>query len=274
MPDGDATIASRVAVVAGNAVDVAARRVRDRALAAAAELLEVSESDLELRDGSVSVAGTPAKSLSLGDIAKALRNPPPKPPSGWPVSGARPLEGWEPGLEASGAFSPLTVTWANGVHAAIVEVDRDTGAVAVQRYVVVHDCGRVINPVVVEAQIVGGVVQGLGGALHERLVYDDFGQLVTSSFADYLMPRATNLPPIEVFHHESPSPLNPLGVKGVGEGGTIPVGAVIAAAVEDALAPFGIHVTECPLTPDHVRGLLHDAVHRDDAHAATGAASR
>jgi CO/xanthine dehydrogenase Mo-binding subunit len=140
------------------------------------------------------------------------------------------------------------VTWANGVHALIVEVDPDTGAVSVDKYVVVHDCGRVLNPVVVEAQIVGGVVQGLGGALLEQLVYDPSGQLVSGSFADYLMPRAIGLPEIEVFHHESLSPLNPLGVKGVGEGGTIPVPAAIAAAVEDALSPFGIHVTECPLT--------------------------
>jgi carbon-monoxide dehydrogenase large subunit len=119
----------------------------------------------------------------------------------------------------------------------------------------------VIHPTVVEGQITGGVVQGLGGALLEQLVYDPSGQLVTGSFADYLLPRATDAPSIEVFHHESPSPLNPLGVKGVGEGGTIPVPAAIAAAVEDALSPIGVHVTECPLTPDRIRQLLRDRGH-------------
>jgi carbon-monoxide dehydrogenase large subunit len=147
------------------------------------------------------------------------------------------------------------------MHAVIVAVDPDTGSVAIERYVVVHDCGRVIHPTVVDAQITGGVVQGIGGALLEELVYDPAGQLVTGSFADYLLPRATDVPTIEVFHHESPSPLNPLGIKGVGEGGTIPAGAVIAAAVEDALAQFGIQVTECPLPPDRVRQLLRDAGH-------------
>jgi carbon-monoxide dehydrogenase large subunit len=259
IPDGDATIASRAAVTAGNAIDVAARRVRDRALNAAAELLEVAASDLEIRDGLVSVVGTPTKSISLGDIAKALRNPPAAIVMGGATPTNRPLQGWEPGLEALGSFAPQTVTWANGMHGAIVEVDPDTGFIKVERYVVVHDCGRVIDPVVVEGQIAGGVVQGLGGAMLEELVYDANGQLVTGSFADYLLPRATDTPPIEVFHHESPSPLNPLGIKGVGEGGTIPTGAVIAGAVEDALSPFGVHVTRCPLTPDGVRQLLRDA---------------
>jgi carbon-monoxide dehydrogenase large subunit len=259
MADGDATIASRAAVVAGNAIDVAARRVRDRALDAAAELLEVSASDLELREGLVSVAGTPTKSIPLGDVAKALKNPPPALLWGRTTPPKRPLEGWEPGLEAVGSFSPRTVTWANGVHAVVVEVDPDSGAVTVERYVVVHDCGRVLHPVVVEAQIVGGVVQGLGGALLEQLVYDPSGQLISGSFADYLIPRAPDAPRIEVFHHESLSPANPLGIKGVGEGGTIPVPAAIAAAVEDALSPFGIHVTECPLTPDRVRRLMGEA---------------
>jgi CO/xanthine dehydrogenase Mo-binding subunit len=180
---------------------------------------------------------------------------------GRPTSPDRPLQGWEPGLEALGSFAPQTVTWANGLHAGIVAVDPDTGSVRVERYVVVHDCGRVIDPTVVEGQIVGGVVQGLGGAVLEELVYDPAGQLVTGSFADYLLPRATDAPAIEVFHHESLSPLNPLGIKGVGEGGTIPVGAVIAAAVEDALSPFGVHVTHCPLNPDAVRQLLRDAGH-------------
>jgi CO/xanthine dehydrogenase Mo-binding subunit len=258
MPEGDATIASRVIVTAGNAVHNAAVRVRDRALRAAAELLEVSASDLDLADGAVTVAGTPAKSLTLGAIASALRNPPATSRSGLPH---RPLEGWDPGLDASGSYAPPTVTWASGMHAATVEVDPLTGAVTVDRYVVVHDCGRVIHPVIVEGQITGGVVQGIGGALLEELVHDSTGQLISGSFGDYLLPRATDVPMIDVIHQESPSPLNPLGVKGVGEGGTIAVAAAIAAAVEDALSPFGVHLTACPVTPDRVRQLLREAGH-------------
>ena len=149
--------------------------------------------------------------------------------------------------------------WICDGDAVIVEVDPVTAAVAVQRYVVVHDCGRVIHHVVVEGQITGGVIQGLGGALLEQLVYEPSGQLISGSFADYLLPRAPDAPSVEVFHHESPSPLNPLGIKGVGEGGTIPVAAAIAAAVEDALSPFGIRITESPLTPDRLRRLLQEA---------------
>jgi carbon-monoxide dehydrogenase large subunit len=147
------------------------------------------------------------------------------------------------------------------MHAATVEVDPLTGAVTVDRYVVVHDCGRVIHPVIVEGQITGGVVQGIGGALLEELVHDSTGQLISGSFGDYLLPRATDVPMIDVIHQESPSPLNPLGVKGVGEGGTIAVAAAIAAAVEDALSPFGVHLTACPVTPDRVRQLLREAGH-------------
>ncbi len=249
-PIGDATIASRVAVVVGNAVDAAAERTRQRALAAAAELLEVSTDDLELRDGVISVVGTPDRALRLAEVAAALENP------------KGPLRGWEPGLGATGSYSPRTVTWSNGVHAAVVEVDRATGEVKILRYVVVHDCGRVINPTIVDGQIAGGVVQGIGSALLEELVYEPNGQLVTGTFLDYSMPSAADVPHIEIFHHESPSPLNPLGIKGVGEGGTIPVAAVIAGAVEDALSPFGVEIRECPLTPDRIWRLLAERDHR------------
>jgi aerobic carbon-monoxide dehydrogenase large subunit len=243
-PIGDATIASRVAVVAGNAVHIAAERTRQRALAASAELLEVAVDDLELCDGVISVVGSPDRSLRLAEVAAALENPRGR------------LVGWEPGLGAAGSHGPRTVTWANGVHVAVVDVDPATGQVKILRYVVVHDCGRVINPTIVDGQIAGGVVQGIGSALLEELAYDPNGQLITGSFMDYLLPSAAETPPIEVFHHESPSPLNPLGIKGVGEGGTIPVSAVIAGAVEDALSPFGIEVHECPLTPDRVWQLV------------------
>src|SRR5216684_2895606 len=156
------------------------------------------------------------------------------------------LEGEQPGLEATGYYSPPGSTWAAGCHAAYVHIDPKTFRLEVLKYVVVHDCGRLINPMVVEGQIEGGVAQGIGGAFYERLAYDADGQLRNASFMEFLMPYATEVPSIEIDHVETPSPLNPLGVKGAGEAGVIPVGAVIGSAVEDAL---GIPITEMPLSP-------------------------
>jgi carbon-monoxide dehydrogenase large subunit len=170
-----------------------------------------------------------------------------------------------PTFERPGAAVPFEATvyhhvpmgtYASAVHVAQVEVDAETGAVRLLRYVVAHDCGRVINPLVVEGQIHGGVAQGVGGALFEELVYDGAGQLVTGSFMDYHIPLADELPPIETTHLEFPSPRNALGVKGVGEGGAIAPPAAIANAIEDALAPFGIQISELPLTPYRLGGLL------------------
>jgi CO/xanthine dehydrogenase Mo-binding subunit len=173
-----------------------------------------------------------------------------------PRAGAVLEQGEEPGLEARAFFAPERATWASGQHAAIVEVDLSTGDVRLLRYCVVHDCGTVINPTIVEGQIHGGVAQGIGGALYERLVFDESGQLLNASFMDFLMPTVAEIPPIEVAHLETPSPLNPLGIKGVGEAGAIPVPALVAEAVEDALSPFGVQIHEMPLSPSRLRELI------------------
>jgi aerobic carbon-monoxide dehydrogenase large subunit len=234
---GWGTVASRSAVVAGNAVAAAALTVREQAVARAAAMLEVAEADLVVDDGRVAVAGAPERGLDLEDLARAAE-----------AGGAE--------LAAVEYFEPPTVTWANGAHAAVVEVDPGTGEVRVLRYAVVHDCGRPINPAIVDGQVHGGVAQGIGGALFEELVYDEEGQLLSGTLADYLVPTAADVPPIALAHTETPSPLNPLGVKGVGEGGAIPGPAAIANAVEDALGQRGRVVRRTPLSPAYVRSLL------------------
>ncbi len=252
VPFGMGTYASRSAVAAGNAVAGAAAALRQKASRLAALFLEASEQDLEWVAGRVQVRGAPARSLSLGELAARA------------VPSAVPSEGPGPGLSASHYFRPPTVTYSNGVTLAVVEVDIETGEVHLRRVIYVHDCGRVINPMIVEGQCHGGTVQGIGGALFEELVYDDTGQLLTTSFLDYLMPVPTEFPPIELGHHESPSTRNPLGIKGMGEGPAIAPPAAIANAVEDALAPFGVQILETPITPAKVRRLL-EAVNQTPA---------
>ncbi len=235
---GAGTFASRGAVVAGNAINEAARDVRAKILKMASEALEVSADDLELADGRVGVKGVPDRTIPLGELALAAN----------PMRGAvRP--GTEPGLEATNYFGPERGATASGVHAMIVEVDPETMDVEVLKYVVVHDCGRVINPLILDGQVQGGVAQGLGNAFYERLVYDDTGQLLNASFMDFLLPTALDVPRVETGHCETPSPLNPLGVKGAGEAGSIPVGPLFAQAVEDALAIDGFEILEIPLDP-------------------------
>jgi CO/xanthine dehydrogenase Mo-binding subunit len=250
VPTASGTIASRVAVVAGNAVADAAERVRTLAIELAAEHLEAAPGDLSVTDGYVHVAGSPYRRVALGHLADLAAA------SG---RGGAPTEDQhvEPGLRAWGAFDPPSVTFANGVHAARVAVDTTSGEVRILRYVVVHDCGRVINPVVLDGQIAGGVAQGIGAALLEEVVYDENGQLLSATFGDYLLPLATDIPPIDVRHVETPSERNPLGIKGAGEAGTIPVQAAIAGAVEDALRNPDVVVTTCPLTPARVWDLVH-----------------
>ncbi len=265
---GAGTFASRALVTAGNAVGIAARKVREKALRLAAELLEASPHDLELVEGAVRVKGAPSRRLTLGALATvanpiryaygqeateaALRLVKPR-------QGAVLREDEEPGLEARGYYAPPQATFASGCHAAIVEVDVETGQVRFLKYVVQHDCGRLVNPTIVEGQIHGGVAQGIGGALYEKLVYDERGQLLSGSFMDFLIPTAMEVPEIEVVHLETPSPLNPLGVKGVGEAGAIPVPALVAEAVDDALAPFGVCVREMPLSPGRILELIEEA---------------
>ena len=265
---GAGTYASRALVTAGNAIGEAARAVRSKVVALASDLLEAAPEDLELAEGRVRVRGAPTRELTLGALATAanpIRYAYGKEANQAALrlvkarSGAVLSPGEEPGLEARGFFAPERATWASGQHAAIVEVFLPTGEVRFVRYVVVHDCGVVINPTIVEGQIHGGVAQGIGGALYERLHFDDSGQLINASFMDFLMPTAMEIPRIEIGHIETPSPLNPLGVKGVGEAGAIPVPALVAEAVEDALAPFGVHIQEMPLSPVRVRELLEEA---------------
>ncbi len=246
-PLGIGTIASRVAVTGGSSVHMAAAAVRAKALKAAADMLEVSESDLVLDDGYAKVAGADVK-VSLASIALKLDGS-----SGMPM-----LAGFEPGLAATAYYEARKNTFANGTNVAEVEVDIETGAVKILRYIVAHDCGRLINPMLVDGQVRGGVVHGIGNALFERMVYDEQGQPLTTTFADYLLPLATDIPRIEIIHLETPSPLNPLGVKGAGEGGTIPAAACIISAIEDALAPIGVHINEHPISPNRLVALIHE----------------
>ncbi len=246
---GTGTFASRAGVVAGNAVHLAAQAVREKTFKVAASLLEAHVEDLALSDGRVFVKGSPNRSIPLGEVAVAAN----------PLRGTIPA-GWEqPGLEASRFFAPPRGTFPAGVHAALVEVDVRTGMVTFLRYVVVHDCGRVINPLILEGQIRGGVAQGIGNCFYEKLVYDESGQLLTQTFMDYLLPTATDVPDIEIAHLETPSPNNPLGVKGAGEAGVIPVPALFAQALDDALAEFGLFIHEMPLSPNRLRELLRGA---------------
>ncbi|HEX2449886.1 MAG TPA: xanthine dehydrogenase family protein molybdopterin-binding subunit [Gemmatimonadales bacterium] len=244
---GTGTFASRGAVVAGSACHAAATRVREKAMVLAAEQLRVDRSCLELAGGQVRVADDLARSIALGDLARRAN----------PLRGAvRP--GTEPGLEATAYFGPDRGSTASGVHAMQVEVDPETAMVKILRYIVVHDCGRVINPLIVEGQIQGGVAHGIGNAFFEQLRYDESGQLLNASFMDYLLPTASEVPAVEISHAETPSPLNPLGVKGVGEAGCIPTGAAFAQAVEHALGDPGLEILEIPLSPSRLFELTQE----------------
>ncbi|MBP7999603.1 MAG: xanthine dehydrogenase family protein [Chloroflexi bacterium] len=235
---GAGTFASRGAVVAGNAINEAAKDVRAKILKLGAEMLEASAEDLELVDSTVRVKGVPDRAIPLGQLAQAAN----------PLRGAV-KPGTEPGLEATNYFGPERGATANGAHAAIVEVDPETFDVKVLKYVVVHDCGRVINPLILDGQVQGGVAQGLGNAFYEQLVWDENGQLLNGSFMDFLIPTSLDVPPIITGHTETPSPLNPMGVKGAGEGGAIPVTALFVQAVENALNIPGLELLQIPLNP-------------------------
>ena len=259
------TFASRAAVMSGNAVALAARNVRDKALKVAGEALEVDVGDLELVDGVVRVKGSPDVSIELRTVA-VLANPlryafddSAKRATQFAVgntAGPPIPEDEEPGLEGRDFYSPTQSTFANGMHAVVVETDPETAEIKILRYCVVHDCGNLINPMIVEGQVHGGVAQGVAGALYERMVYDGSGQLLNASFMDFLMPYASEMPKIEIDHLETPSPLNPLGIKGAGEAGVIPGMAVFAAAIEDA---EGFRITQMPISPSelfHLRQLF------------------
>ncbi|MBO1031454.1 xanthine dehydrogenase family protein [Tessaracoccus sp. SD287] len=250
------TFASRAAVTSGSAVHLAATQVKQKALKIAGNALEADPEDLEIVDGFIRIKGDPENKMSLGMVS-VLSNPlryafdeTAKAATQFSTSvdlSKPPIQpGEEPGLEGKDFYSPKGATFANGMHAAIVETDPETADITVLRYCVIHDCGKMINPMIVEGQVHGGVAQGIGGALYEKMAYDDSGQLLNASFMDFLMPFATEVPHIETDHLETPTTLNPLGIKGAGEAGTIPASAVIASAIEDA---EGFPITKMPISP-------------------------
>ncbi|OGA53818.1 MAG: dehydrogenase [Betaproteobacteria bacterium RIFCSPLOWO2_12_FULL_62_58] len=243
---GIGSFAARTAVNAGSSVHLAAIEVAVKAKKIAGGMMECLEQDLELADGYVRLKSEPDVRKSLRELAvKSIGVP------GFSMAGGLP-----PGLEHTAYFTPEQSVYSNGTHVAEVEVDIETGAVKIVRYTVAHDCGRVINPMIVDGQIVGGVAHGVGNALLERMVYDENAQPVSTNFGEYLLPLATDVPHVDLVHRETPSPLNPLGIKGAGEGGTIPAIAAIVGAVEHALAPFGISIAEAPITPQRIVELL------------------
>jgi CO/xanthine dehydrogenase Mo-binding subunit len=243
---GTGTFASRGAVVAANAIRAAAVSVRKKILKQASKVLDTPEEELELVEGQVRVADIPEQSIGLGELA-VLANP---------LRGA--VEpGTEPGLESTDYFGPQYGATANGTHAMIVEVDPETMMIDIRRYVSVEDCGTVLNPLILEGQIHGGVALGIANSYYEQLIYDENGQLLNASLADYLIPSSTEIPRIEVGHEETLAPMNPIGSKGAGEAGTIPVPAVFAQAMEDALSDYGLEILEMPLSPNRLFELLH-----------------
>ncbi len=248
---GVGTFASRGAVVAGNAINEAAKAVREKALKLAAEELDVYEGDLELANGRVQVKGVPAKSIALGDLAGKAN----------PMRGAV-APNTEPGLEATRYFGPQSGVTSAGSHAMIVEVDPETMMVKILKYVVVHDCGKVINPLILEGQVQGGVAQGIGNAFYEKLAYDENGQLLSGSFMDYLLPTAMEVPNVEIEHVETPSPWNPMGVKGAGEAGAIPTAPLFVQAVEDAIGDERLEILEIPLSPSRLWELVEKSEKR------------
>ncbi len=272
------TWGSRGAVMSGNALLLTARKVKERALQIAADALEANPDDLEIVDGIVQVKGAPDSQIPLpmvAVLANPLRYAFDETARAATQFGGRsdetkpPIADEEhPGLEESDFFSPVRTTFANGMHAAVVETDPDTADITVLRYCVVHDCGPMLNPMIVEGQVHGGVAQGIGGALYEKLAYGEDGQLMNASFMDFLMPFATEVPHIETDHLETPSPLNPLGIKGAGEAGTIPTSAAIASAIEDA---EGIPITRMPISPHDLWELRRR--HADEHPADDGAAA-
>src|SRR6516162_149448 len=246
---GFGTIASRSTVTLSAAIHGASERLRAKVFAIAANLLECAAGDLELRKDGVGIVGVPGADVSLAAVARAAR-------PGW--DHGRP-PGVDAGLEETYYYEPPTVTWSYAAHVATVDVDIELGRVKIEKYVIAHDCGVVVNPMLVEGQIVGGAAQGLGGALLEEFNYDSEGQLLAGSFMDYMLPTACEIPDMHLIHQHSPSPLNPLGVKGVGEGGPIAPPAVIANAVSDALRPFAVEFNRTPIKPQVIQQAVRSA---------------
>ena len=247
-PYGSGSFASRSMVVSGGALVLAARRVREKITAIAAHMLEAAGPDLTIEAGTIAVRGAPGRAVTIAEVADLAHRP----------SGGTLPPGVDPGLEATQYYDPPPATFSNGTHVAVVEVDPETGQVAIVRHVVVEDCGRIVNPMIVDGQTHGAVAQGIGNALFEDFAYDDGGQPLTTSFLDYVIPGTMEVPPIDIVHMETPPATSVTGFKGMAEGGTIGSTAAVANAVADALAPLGIEVRELPLTPDRVHRLIKE----------------
>ena len=244
-PMGWGTYGSRTTAVGGAALAVATRKIKEKAKLLASHLLEAAVEDMDYDDGKFFVKGFPDRHKTIQDIALMAN-------VAWNLP-----QGMEAGLEASSFYDPPNFTYPFGAHVAVVEIDGETGHVTLKRYVAVDDCGPQINPVIVEGQVHGGVVQGIGQALWEGAVYDDNGQLLTGSLADYAIPRADMLCDIEVLSTVTPSPHHPLGVKGIGEAGTIASTCTVYNAVIDALQPLGVGTMQMPMTPERVWRAMH-----------------
>jgi carbon-monoxide dehydrogenase large subunit len=245
-PQGAGTVASRVGVNLGTSTHAAAGEVRAKAIALAAQVLEIPEKDLELADGAVRAKGESNAFVTLADLGKRLS----------PMVGGAVPAGFTPVLSATSYAAPNGMPHASGTNIAEVEVDPGTGNVKILRYSVAHDCGRMLNPMIVDGQIIGGVIHGIGNALFEQMMYDEAGQPQTTNYGEYLLPLATEMPRIDIVHQETPSPTNPLGLKGAGEGGTIPAAPAIVAAIENALAEFGVIIDRYPVTPERLCELI------------------
>jgi carbon-monoxide dehydrogenase large subunit len=249
VPYGYGTWASRSTVYCGGATVLAARDVREKALTVAADMLEASADDLEIVDGAIAVRGSGDRSVSFVEVAQRANHEPHLLP-----------EGVEPGLESTRRYeAPDPGSFSSAMHAAEVEIDPETGGVEILRYVVVEDCGTVVNPMIVEGQVQGGVVQGIGGALYEHLAYDESGQPLATSFMDYLLPGALEAPAVETVHLESPSPKTLGGWKGMGEGGSINAPVAVVSAVNDALASLGITANQTPVDPSWIATAITGA---------------
>jgi carbon-monoxide dehydrogenase large subunit len=249
IPNGMGAFASRQAVNAGSSAMMAAKEVQGRVRKLAARHLGVPETEIDIEDGAATARGGNRPSIGFGELALMAQ--------GMPGFSMEPDD--FVGLEHTAYFTPSQATYCSGSHAVEVEVDIGTGAVKILNYTVAHDCGNVINPMVVDGQVQGGVAHGIGNALLEWMKYDENAQPLTVTFADYLMPMSTDVPTCNIEHVEVPSPLNPIGVKGAGEGGTIPAAAAIVAAIENALSPFGVTFSDTPLFPERIVTTLRDA---------------
>jgi len=277
VPYGLGPWSSRGATYAVSAAVFATRKVKEKILKVAAHLMEVPQQDLEIRDGVVQVSGVPEKRMTLAEVGRAVYL--------WPGPYVTVPEGEEPSLEATAYYTSPIVRWVpdevgtlsvytthpTAVFGAQVEVDIETGKVKLQRFVVAHDCGTMINPMVVDGQVSGGTVQGIAGALWEELRYDEEGNLLQVGFRDYLVPTPADVPSIEVLHMASPSPFTPLGTKGMGEGGAIGAPAAVVNAVEDALSPLGVTISETPVSPDRLLRLIKAARSAEEATGSEGA---